>query len=261
MNWNLVRAVIYRHMYNFKHSYDRATDVFYWPLMDILLWGFASVYLANQSSDTPLVLLIILSGLMLNMVMWRAQYDITVNLLEEMWAKNMINMFASPLRLREWIVAVIILGTIKMCMTLSMSVILALIIYKTNLFDLGFYLIPFFASLLMTGWGIGLFISGIIVYFGTKIQTLAWSGISVITPFSGVFYPISVLPDWAQKVSAFLPTSYIFEGMRAVVTTHSLPLDMLAKSIILNIILIAIGLCFFIFMFGKSCEKGLARLE
>jgi len=173
----------------------------------------------------------------------------------------MINMFASPLRLREWIVAVIILGTIKMCMTLSMSVILALIIYKTNLFDLGFYLIPFFASLLMTGWGIGLFISGIIVYFGTKIQTLAWSGISVITPFSGVFYPISVLPDWAQKVSAFLPTSYIFEGMRAVVTTHSLPLDMLAKSIILNIILIAIGLCFFIFMFGKSCEKGLARLE
>ena len=261
MNWNLVRAVIYRHMYNFKHSYDRATDVFYWPLMDILLWGFASVYLANQSSDTPLVLLIILSGLMLNMVMWRAQYDITVNLLEEMWAKNMINMFASPLRLREWIVAVIILGTIKMCMTLSMSVILALIIYKTNLFDLGFYLIPFFASLLMTGWGIGLFISGIIVYFGTKIQTLAWSGISVITPFSGVFYPISVLPDWAQKVSAFLPTSYIFEGMRGYLSTKQIPMNDLLISFGLNFIYLFLSLCFFRRMFEKSRELGLGRLE
>ncbi len=261
MNWNLVKAVVVRHMYNFKHSYDRVTDVFYWPLMDILLWGFASVYIASRSGNVPFVVLIILSGLILNMVMWRAQYDITVNLLEEMWARNMINLFASPLRLREWICAAIILGLIKMCMTLSLSFALAFIVYKANLFSLGFYLIPFFASLLMTGWGIGLFISGIIIYFGTKIQTLAWSGISVITPFSGVFYPIAILPVWAQKVAAFLPTSYIFEGMRSVISGGYLPADMLVKSFLLNLVLLFGGLAFFAFMFNKSREKGFSRLE
>lgn len=261
MNWGRVSAVIVRHLYNFRHSYDRATDVFYWPLMDILLWGFASVYIASRPGAIPFIILILLSGLILNMVMWRAQYDITVNLLEEMWSQNMINIFASPLRLREWIVAVIILGAIKMIMTLSLATLLAYFVYQANVFSLGFYLIPFMASLLMTGWGIGLLISGIIIYFGTKIQTLAWSGITVITPFSGVFYPISVLPEWAQKISAFLPTSYIFEGMRTVILQGYMSMDMLIKSFLINIILVIIGLSFFTFMFNKSKQKGLAKLE
>ncbi len=248
-------------MYNFRHSYDRATDVFYWPLMDVLLWGFASVYIANRPGAIPFIILILLSGLILNMVMWRAQYDITVNLLEEMWSQNMINIFASPLRLREWIAAVIILGFIKMVMTLSVATLLAFLIYKANFFSLGFYLIPFMASLLMTGWGIGLLISGVIIYFGTKIQTLAWSGITVITPFSGVFYPISVLPDWAQKIAGFLPTSYIFEGMRAVILQGQMPIGMLLKSFLINIIIIIFGLFFFNFMFNKSKQRGLAKLE
>ncbi len=261
MNWNIVLAIVMRHLYNFKHSWDRITDAFYWPAMDILLWGFASVSIAQRSSSLSNIVLMLLSGIILWMVVWRGQYEITVNLLEDMWNQNMVNLFASPLRLREWITGVFILGLIKVVFTVTFAILLAFLVYKINLFSLGFYLIPFMASLLLTGWAAGLIVASLIIYYGTRIQTLAWSGVAIVTPFSGVFYPLSVLPHWAQAIAQFLPTSYIFEGMRIVITKGNLPIEMLLKSFGLNFILLVFGTWLFIFMFEKSKEKSLARLE
>lgn len=261
MNWHAVNAIVFRHLYNFKHSWDRLSDAFYWPAMDIFLWGLTSVYITKQGDSIPGIISILLSGLILWQVVWRSQYEITVNLLEEMWNQNLANLFASPLRVREWLAGVFILGFLKMIMSLSFAVILAYVAYKANIFQLGFYLIPFMANLLITGWAIGLIVAGLIVLYGMRIQTLAWTGIYMLAPFSAVYYPIDTLPNWAQKVASFIPTSYIFEGMRKVITEGYLPQEMLLKSFLLNSALLLLGLIFFNFMFTKSKEKGLARLE
>ncbi len=261
MNWHVVWAVVVRHLYNFKHSWDRLSDVFYWPAMDIIIWGFTSTFIAQKEGSLSFVVTTLLSGVILWMVIWRGQYEITVNLLEEMWSHNMVNLFASPIRLREWIAGVLILGVIKMLCTVGFAIFIAYIVYKANIFTLGFYLIPFMISLLLTGWAIGLFVAAFIMRYGTKIQTLAWTGAALISPFSGVFYPISTLPSWAQNISTFLPTSYIFEGMRQVVSGKHLASDLLLKSYLLNILYIAIALAWFIFMFEKSKQKSLARLD
>src|SRR3989344_4097885 len=154
MNWNAVNGIVFRHLYNFKHSWDRLSDAFYWPAMDIFLWGFTSVYITKQSGSIPGIAVILLSGLILWQIVWRSQYEITVNLLEEMWNQNLANLFASPLRVREWLAGVFILGILKMFMSLSFAVVLAYVAYKANIFLLGFYLIPFMANLLITGWAV-----------------------------------------------------------------------------------------------------------
>lgn len=261
MNWNLVWAIVMRHMYNFRHSLDRVSDTFYWPAMDLLLWGFTSVFISRNSAAIPGIVLAILSGIILWMMVWRSQFEITVNLLEEMWSQNMVNLFATPLRVREWIMAVFILGLIKMVFSVGFAILLAFIVYKINIFSLGFYLIPFMVSLVLTGWSVGLFVASFIIYYGTRIQTIAWSGAALLSPFSGVFYPISVLPYWAQNLSMWLPTSYIFQGMREVVLKGTMSRDLLLMSFVINSIWFIIGLSFFVFMFDKSKKKGLARLE
>lgn len=261
MNWGIVGAIIIRHLYNFKHSWDRLSDAFYWPAVDIFLWGFTSVYITKQSGNIPGIVTTLLSGLILWMIVWRGQYEITVNLLEEMWNQNLANLFASPLRVREWIAGVFILGILKMIMSVSFAILLAFFAYKTNIFSLGFYLIPFMINLLLTGWAVGLIVAGLIVLYGMRIQTLAWTGIFLIAPFSGVYYPISTLPAWAQKIALFLPTSYIFEGMRSVIINGQLLPSMLLKSFLLNGVFLALGVSLFVYMFEKSKEKGLARLE
>ena len=44
---------------------------------------------------------------------------------------------------------------------------------------------------------------------------MAWSVLFGLTPFSAVFYPVSVLPAAMRPIAFVLPSSHVFEGMRA----------------------------------------------
>lgn len=260
MNIQRIEGIILRHFYNLRHNLDRLSDTFYWPAMDLILWGLTSVYIKKVTPNVPFIMVAIITALILWLVVWRSQYEITVNLMAELWDRNLVNIFASPLTLAEWITAVMILGIIKMILSIIFTVGFAFLLYQTNIFSFGFYLIPFIVSLLMTGWAAGFVVASLIIRFGSKIQTLAWVGVTILMPFSAVFYPLSTLPDWAQKIAVFVPTSYIFEGMRQVLFTGNLSYDKLIISIALNILYLILSISFFVFMFNKSRKLGLGRL-
>lgn len=261
--------MILRHLYNFRHSADRLTDSFYWPTIDIILWGITTRYFLSREgvggiggiSSKELFLLILLSGLVFWQIIWRGANEFTTGILEEMWNHNLMPLFASPLTITEWTFALFILSFIKMVMTVGFCIILAWILYSVNVLSIDYLLIPFVASLIIMGWWVGIFISAIIVRFGQRIQTLAWSGAVVVMPFCAVFYPVSALPTWARMISKFVPGSYIFEGMRKYLMTGQVPLNDLGISFLLNGIYLVLSLWFFRRMFEKSRELGLGRLE
>lgn len=259
INFNRVSAMILRQTINMRHSFDRLSDMFYWPAMDLFLWGLTGLYFV-KTSNTPNILLVVLSGLIFWIVLWRAQYEITTNLLAEFWDKNLVNIFASPLTIAEWIVTFMIFGLIKTLLSLIFSSIIAFLLYKLNILHNGFYLIPFIISLILTGWAGGFVVAGIIIRFGANLQTLAWAGIYLMAPFSAIYYPVSILPSWAQSISRFVPSSYIFEGIREVLFTGKLSYDKLFLSFGLNIIYLTVAIWFFVFMFNKSRKLGLGRL-
>lgn len=260
MNFERIKAIIFRQIYNWRHNFDRLSDSFYWPAIDIILWGFTSIYIKKQSPNAPFIVIALLTGIVFWLIIWRAQYEITINLLTEIWDKNLVNIFASPLTIGEWIVSVILLGLIKMFLSVAFAVTLAFLLYKANIFLFGFYLIPFVISLLFTGWFAGFIVAGLIIRFGAKIQTLAWVGVTILMPFSAVFYPLATLPSWAQKVAALVPSSYVFEGMREILFTGALSYDKLFVSFALNIVYLILSIWFFVYMFNKSRELGLGRL-
>jgi ABC-2 type transport system permease protein len=273
MNKRRIWGVILRHLYNFRHSADRLVDSFYWPAVDLVLWGITTRYFLSRETNgvgglggvgmgsKELFLLILLSGVVFWQIIWRGANEFTTGLLEEMWNRNLMPLFASPLTLSEWIFALFILSFIKMLMTVVFCIILAYILYSVNVLSIDFLLIPFVASLIMMGWWVGIFISAIIIRFGQRIQTLAWSGAVVLMPFCAIFYPVSSLPDWARAISRFVPGSYIFEGMRTYLTTKQIPMFDLGMSFLLNFVYLFLSLWFFKRMFEKSREMGLGRLE
>lgn len=259
LNRNVILALILHYFYVWRHSLDRIGDSFYWPAMNLLLWGLTSVYIKNASRDIPQIVFVILTGVIFWLVLYRAGHEISVNILEEFWNGNLINIFASPVRIREWISAVLILSIWKMLMTLFFTWILSYFLYAFNIAIYGFFLIPFTASLVLTGWVLGFLVSGIVVRFGPTLQTLAWTGINLIAPFSALYYPVSVLPLWAQKISAVVPASYIFEAMREIIYTGRLSYDKLIISFALNIVYLVLSIWFFVFMFNQSRKLGLGR--
>jgi ABC-2 type transport system permease protein len=259
--WHRVWAVILRHFYNFYHTWDRLVDAFYWPSLDIITWGLAISALQKQGTGTTLQIAMILIGVVLWYVLWRGQYEITVNLLEELWAENFSNLFSTPLTLTEWTLGLCSIGFLKLLMTVTFTAGVAYVLYAVNIFRLGFALIPFIIGLLIMGWGFGLLIAGLFLRYGTNIQTLAWAGGFLLMPFSATYYPLKSLPAWVQAVARFVPSSYIFEGMRTVLLTGVMPVDMLMKSYALNGIFFMLALIFFIRSFRCARTKGLAHLK
>lgn len=261
MKWHRVMAVIMRHGYNFGHSWDKIADAFYWPAMDILLWGLTSRYMVEQGGNLPQIVVILLSGLIYWQIVWRSQYEITTNLLEELWSHNLVNLWATPLKLREWLAGVVLLGLGKMGVTLGFASLLAWWLYAVNIYATGWWFVPLLGLLIMTGWWVGLVVSGLIIRFGTRIQTLAWAGVYILAPFSGIFYPVAVLPGWAQAVAQMIPTSYAFEGMRQILLGGKWPMDQVVASLGLNLLYLGLAMVLFNYMFNQRKAKGLAQLE
>jgi ABC-2 type transport system permease protein len=260
MNFHRVFAMVQRYFYNLKHSYDRLSDMFYWPVMDLLLWGLTGIYFAQLNPKAPFTITIILTGLIFWIITWRAQYEITTNLLAEMWDRNLVNIFASPLTIYEWLTSVIIFGGLKMIVSLTFSAMIAFILYKYAFFQFGWWLIPVVINLIITGWAAGFCVAAIIIRFGMKVQTIAWGGAYLLAPFSAIYYPLSILPHWAQKIALFFPTSYIFEAMRQHIFTGTISLEKIIISFALNALYLILSIWFFVLMFKKSKKLGLGRL-
>lgn len=260
INFNRVYAMILRDFINLRHNFDRLSDMFYWPAMDLFIWGLTGLYIAKQSVHSEYAIQFILTGLIFWLVIWRAQYEIAIGLLHEMWDRNLVNIFASPLTVPEWIISSVFFGFFKMFASMIFSGLLAFFLYKFNVFMYGFYLIPITLCLLLTGWFSGLIVAGVIIRYGQRIQTLAWTGVALIAPFSALYYPVSALPQWAQKVSIIIPSSYMFEGMREILFTGKMSSDKFFISFALNIVYLLLSVWFFTSMFKKSRKLGLGRL-
>lgn len=249
-----------RHLYLFRHSFDKSFDVFYWPTVDLVLWGVTSLFISSLNPGFSQFVVMIVSGLIFWQVLWRGQIDITVGILEELWNKNIIHLFASPLRFSEWIVSFIALGIMKLAVSFSFVSILAFILYKVNIYTFGIYLVPFLALLLMSGWWIGIVVGSLILRFGSRAQVFAWSFAWAIAPLSAIYYPVSIFPGWVQRIAWFLPTSHIFEGMRTAITTGSLDIRQLEISFFLNLLYIALAILILRRSFRKILEKGLIKV-
>lgn len=261
MRLNRIYAINLRFVYLLRHSLDRTADIFYWPTIDLILWGLASSYFSTFAQNMPNLVVMIISGLLFWMIVWRSQIEISISLLEDVWEKNLVNIFGSPLKFSEWVLSLILLGLGKAAVSFSFALVIAFLLYKVKIFFYGFYLLPFMISLIMTGWWIGFIIAGFIMRYGTKIQTFAWGLIYVISPFSAIFYPLSILPSWAQKIALFVPASYIFEGMRNVINTGSLDYNKLYISFLINFIYLILAILFLKSSYKNLLNRGVIKLN
>ena len=257
--WMRISALVLRYLYLYRRSLARAGEVFFWPVMDLLVWGFLSEYLRDNKVDQ--VVLWLLGGLIFWDILYRSQQAITLSLHEEMWARNVLNVFISPLSMFEYLLATSLMGVIKAMLTLGVLGSLAFFLYTFNILRIGFALLPFVASLLLFGWAVGMCTMAIILRYGQAAEALVWGVPFLIQPISAVFYPVAALPRWLQYVAYSLPSTHVFEGMRTVLETGKLDPSSLVAAFALNVVYLIGGATFFGWMFRIVREKGyLSRL-
>ncbi len=245
-----------RHMMSWPRSLERLADAFWWPSFNLLIWGLVTTYLQQQTGSYQFFISLFLGGVIMWVFVYRSQEEIGVILLQEAWDRNLLSMFSSPLTIWEFTIAAFFLSVVKLILSVVWMITLGYFLFQFNLFRYGLVLVPYAALLLITGGIMGMLINGLIIRFGYRIQVLAWSLILILQPFSGVFYPISSLPLWMQQVSKLLPPSYIFEGMRSVLTEGKIDYPGLAVSAALSGVYFVLAVWFFAWSFGKARKSG-----
>ncbi|HEU0070916.1 MAG TPA: ABC transporter permease [Alphaproteobacteria bacterium] len=252
-----IGAMVMRHVYVLRTSWPRLFELAYWPTLQMVLWGFINQFLATNSSWVAQASGVLIAAVILWDVLFRSQLGVSVSFLEEIWSRNLASLFVSPLRPYEMIVSLMVMSLIRTLIGIVPAALLAILLYKYSIFTLGLPLIAFFANLLIMGWAAGLMISALILRFGLGAESLAWITIFALAPVSGIYYPVSSLPSWLQPLSWILPSSHVFEGMRAVMFDHSFRLDHLAWAVGLNAVYLAIGAALFLYTFHVARKRGL----
>lgn len=247
--------------YYFFAKPDSTADLFFWPALDIFLWGMTSNWIQHSETELPTLAISILTGLVFWQIIWRSNYEISINLLQEFWNRNLVNLFSTPLKISEWILAMMLYGILKVFVSVLFGALIVYALYSMNIFTLGWAFLPFCISLTISGWLIGFLSAAIVIYYGQRLQILAWMTAYVFAPFSAIFYPVSALPYWGQVIAHVLPMSHTFEGMRQVINEHTFSYSLFFTGLILNLFYFALMLILFTHMFEKSRQKGLARLE
>ncbi len=219
MSWLRTRGILRQNWYVMRHSPMRIFELFYWPVIEVVLWGFITQYLAGAQANLPGGASVLLGAVLLWDLMFRSQQELAITQLIDVWDRNIVNLYASPLKQSEYVMGSLIFSIIRVGIGTSFLIVIANAWFGFNLLKLGSILLPGLGALLVFGWALGLVIRSAVMRFGSNAEVLAWSLAFLIQPVSAVFYPVSVLPGWLQGVAHALPTANVFEAMRAYLAT------------------------------------------
>jgi ABC-2 type transport system permease protein len=218
-----VAGIVLRQFYLLRGSPVRLFPMVTWVAIDIVLWGFITRYLNTVSGSGVNFVPTLLGGVLLWDFCTRIMQGVSTAFLEDVWSRNFLNLFSSPLSISEYILGLVITSVLTSCVGLVTMVLLATGVFHLQFFSLGLPLAAFLMVLFVFGITLGIFGSAIVLRFGPASEWLLWPLPALLSPFAAVFYPLAVLPPWMQAVARALPPSYVFEGMRGLLNGLPFP--------------------------------------
>lgn len=252
-----IAAILLRQFYLIRGSPVRALPMFAWVAIDIVVWGFITRYLNSMSAGRFNYVPSLLGAVLLWDFFTRIMQGVSTAFLEDVWSRNFLNLFATPLTTPEYITGLVITSIATSAIGLVVMLLLATAVFGLSFFSLGLMLIPFLLVLFCFGIALGVLASALVLRLGPASEWLVWPMPALISPFVGVFYPLSTLPHWMQDIARILPPAYVFQGMRAILAGHPLPGASLVPGIVLALADVALAGYFFSRVFRYALRTGL----
>ena len=251
-----VAAMVLRYWYLLRSSWPRLLELVYWPAVQMLMWGFLQLYISQNAGFFARAGGTFIGAVLLWDILFRGQLGFSISFLEEMWSRNLANLMISPLRPLEFVLALMVMSLVRLAVGIIPVTLLAIAFFGFNLFGLGLALAAFFVNLMLTGWAVGVFVSGLVLRNGLGAENLAWTIMFIFLPLTCVYYPVAVLPHWLQVVAWLLPPTYVFEGMRTLLIDHVFRLDLMLEALALNAVLFSGGAFAFLALLKNARRSG-----
>ena len=252
-----VAGIVLRQLYLIRGSPVRVLPIFAWVAVDIVLWGFITRYLDSVSASGINFVSTLLGAVLLWDLFTRIMHGITTAFLEDVWSRNFLNLFATPLRISEYVTGLVLTSLATSTLGLIIMLALATVCFGLSYLALGALLIPLLLTLTGFGIALGILASALVLRLGPASEWLVWPLPALLSPFACVFYPLAVLPHWMRPVAYALPPAYVFEGMRSVLGGRTPPAVPLACAVLLSLAYIVAAAYLFSRVYRYAVRTGL----
>jgi len=257
MTASRVFAIVLRQYFLVRGSAARVIPLFAWVAVDIILWGFITRYLNAVAGSGFNFVPVLLGAVLLWDFFSRVMHGVTMAFFEDVWSRNFLNVFATPLSIFEYLGGLVLSATATSLIGLTVMLLLATLLFGLSFFVYGVAVVPFLMVLFLFGIAMGIVGTAIVLRLGPAAEWFIWPVPAIISPFVGVFYPLSTLPRWMRVFARFLPPTYVFGGLRAVIAGHALDSAMLLAGVCLAVFYVVLACWFFARVYRYAVRTGL----
>lgn len=258
MNFSIISALVLRYLFLYTRTPMRLVELVFWPLVDLVVWGNVTVFIQkNSDQEFGGFILFFLGAMILWDILFRAQQGVAISFLEDVWTRNLLNVFVAPVRTVEYLSATFAVGFLRILITCVVMGLVSWVGYSFNIFQLHWWLVPFFLNLMVFGWSLGMISTALILRWGQAAESLAWAVPFFIQPVVAVFYRVEDMPTWAQPFAWCFPATPVFEGMREVMRTGTMSWHHLWLAAGLNVIYLTAAGALFLWVLNLTRKRGL----
>ena len=252
-----VSAILLRQFYLTRGNIARFLPLIAWVAIDMLLWGFMSRYLNSVASPGYNFIPALLGAVLLWDFFTRVMQGVTMAFLEDVWSRNFLNIFATPLSIREYVSGLVLTSVATSSIGLVVMILMAGVIFGLSFFAYGVLLYPFLITLFLFGIALGIMASALLMRLGPAAEWFVWPIPALVVPFAGVYYPISALPAWMRSISRILPPSYVFENIRTIVGGGHAQAGSIVAALGIALAYVALAAFVFARVYRRAIQTGL----
>lgn len=212
-----VLAVVLRQLYLLRSSPVRVAGNLAWGLIDIVLWGFLTHYLNEVSASGLDFVPRLLGSVLLWDFFMRVMQGVSIAFLEDIWQRNLLNLFISPISLLELLAGLVLSSLLTSALGLLVMLLVASAGFGLSLWPLGAEAAVFVLVLYLFGTALGIVAIAVLLRFGPAAEWIVWPLPALLAPFVGVYYPINTLPAWMRTIGSTLPPTYVYENLRTLI--------------------------------------------
>jgi ABC-2 type transport system permease protein len=257
MNFTRTAAIFLRQYYLVRGSVARFLPLFVWVTIDMTLWGFMSRYLNTVAAPGYNFVPALLGAVLLWDFFIRVMQGVTMAFFEDVWSRNFLNIFATPLSISEYLAGLVLSSIATSSVGLAVMLVLSTTVFGLSFFSYGLLLLPFLLVLFLFGIALGILGISVVLRYGPAAEWFVWPIPALVSPFAGVFYPLSTLPAWMRALSYLLPPSYVFEGIRTILAGGQAPLSGLLWAVALAVLDVLLACCVFSWTYRFAVRTGL----
>jgi ABC-2 type transport system permease protein len=252
-----ILAIVLRQFYLVRGSISRLVPLFIWVGIDIVLWGFMTRYLNTVTSPGFNFVPVLLGAVLLWDFFTRVMHGVTMAFFEDVWSRNFLNIFASPISIAEYLTGLVTSSVFTSAIGLLIMLALATVGFGLSFFAYGTAIAAFLLILFVFGIALGIVGCTVVLRLGPSAEWFVWPIPALLSPFAGVFYPVTTLPTWMQLIARVVPASYVFEGLRAIVTGRTFQVSSLVMGAVLSAVYVLLASWWFTQVYRHAVRTGL----